>query len=88
MALRPRRSGSAVAQPKEGCEIATPGETDYQAQASEEYAEVTPPTGAEKGGQTPSPDSGATAEATGSGAPMPGVGECDEIQELSTETER
>lgn len=77
--------GGAVAQPKEGCEISTIDEAAHDAGASEEHAAVSPETGRESGGDTDSPATGATAEAEGSHAPMPGMGECDEIDDLGTD---
>ncbi len=77
--------GGAVAQPKEGCEISTIDEAAVGASASEEHAAVSPETGRETGGDTDNPASVATAEAEGSHAPMPGMGECDEIDDLGTD---
>lgn len=71
----------ALAQPKEGCEDATPGDTAMQAEASEDGSGA-PKTGV--GGPEMSEEEMAAMEgSTGaSGAPMPGRGECDEIDEL------
>ena len=80
-------AGSAVAQPQEGCEIylTAPETSEQGAVASEEYAEITPPTGRETSGETPDPAMTAEAEAVGSeSAARIGMGECDEIEELST----
>ena len=71
----------ALAQPKEGCEDATPGETAMQDEASEDGSGA-PGTGV--GGPEVGAEEHAAMEGSveGSGAPMPGRGECDEIDTL------
>ena len=71
----------ALAQPKEGCEDATPGETAMQAEASADGSGAPEP--GVGGPEMTEEEMAAMEGSTGaSGAPMPGRGECDDIDEL------
>ena len=72
----------ALAQPEQGCEDATPGETAVGAQPSEQVAEYVTPPGCDTGHITDETAFDCEALAEGSHAPMPGRGHCDEIDEM------
>ena len=77
-------SQGALAQPKEGCEDATPGETAVGAQASEEVAEYVTPPGCATGHITDETAVGCDemmAEG-GSNSPVTGREACNEMEEL------
>ncbi len=74
----------ALAQPKEGCEDATPGETAVGAQASEQVAEYVTPPGCDTGHLTDETAVGCDemmAEG-GSNSPVTGREACNEMQDL------
>ena len=79
----------AVAQPKEGCEDATPGETAVGAQASEEVAEYVAPPGCDVGHITDETAVGCDEMAEGgSNSPVTGREDCNKMEELpGTSTE-
>ena len=73
----------AVAQPKEGCEVSTIDEAATGASASDEHAAVSPETGREEATTTTAEERAEMQGSTdGSDAPMPGMGECDDIDDL------
>lgn len=82
-------SQGALAQPKEGCEDATPGETAVGAQASEQVAEYVTPPGCDTGHLTEETEFGCDEMAEGgSNSPVTGREACNEIKDLpGTSTE-
>ncbi len=75
----------ALAQPKEGCEDATPGETAVGAQASEEVAEYVTPPGCDTGHLTDETAVGCDVMAEGgSNSPVTGREDCNNMEDLPT----
>lgn len=73
----------AVAQPKEGCEDATPGETAVGADASEQVAEYVTPPGCDVGHITDETAVGCDEMAEGgSNSPVTGREDCNKMEEL------
>jgi len=72
----------ALAQPEQGCEDATPGETAVGAQASEEVAEYVTPPGCDTGHITDETAVGCEALADGSNSPVTGREDCNKMEDL------
>jgi len=74
----------ALAQPEQGCEDATPGETAVGAEASDQVAEYVTPPGCDTGHITEEAGCDAQALADGSGSPVTGREDCNKMEDLPT----
>jgi len=73
----------ALAQPEQGCEDATPGETAVGAQASDEVAEYVTPPGCDVGHITDETAVGCDEMADGgSNSPVTGREDCNKMEDL------